>query len=124
MMVNIGALSLVALILGVLILILGFYLEFKTQLLRSVLSDTYSLLATNQRSLDYIQIHIRSLLGQTSQYRIRRHRTRPNIFTINQRVNSTSSLPQIPAPIYATIPRSTEDIIPDISQQSSGYRLA
>jgi hypothetical protein len=64
MMVNTGALSLVALILGVLILILGFYLEFKMQLLRSALSDIYSLLANNQRSLDYIQVHIRSLLGQ------------------------------------------------------------
>jgi hypothetical protein len=123
-MVNTGALSLVALILGVLILILGFYLEFKTQLLRSALTDTYSLLANNQRSLDYIQVHIRSLLGHTSQHRIRRHRTRPNIFTINQRVNSTSSLPQIPAPVYTTIPRSTEDIIPNISWQSSSYRLA
>jgi hypothetical protein len=114
----------VALILGVLILILGFYLEFKTQLLRSALTDTYSLLANNQRSLDHIQVHIRSLLGQITQHRIRRHRIRPNIFTINQRVNSTSSLPQIPAPVYTTVPRSTEDIIPDISWQSFSYRLA
>jgi hypothetical protein len=101
-------------------LILGFYLEFKTQLLRSALTDTYSLIANNQRSLDYIQVHIRSLLGQPTKHRIRGYRNRPTILTINQRVNS---LPHLPAPAYTTIPRSTEDIIPDISHLSSSYRL-
>ena len=102
-MTNTIALSTAVLITGVLILVLVIYQKYTIGVrIRRDLSEVYELGQSTQRTTRGTLCITSGLLGQQPE-RQRRHRSRPTVLNINQRVNSsTNHMPQIPAPIYST----------------------
>ena len=122
-MTNTTALSIAALITGVLILVLVIYQKYAIGVrIRRDLSEVYELGQSTQRTVRETLRITSGLLGQQPE-RQRRYRSRPTILNISQRVNSADHIPQIPTPVYSTQPRSTEQIIvPSITRQSDSYQ--
>ena len=111
-----------ALITGVLILVVIYQKYTIGVQIRRDLSEVYELGQSTQRTIRETLRITSGLLGQQPE-RQRRHRSRPTILNINQRVNSSGHILQIPTPVYSTQPRSTEQIvIPSITRQSDSYQ--
>ena len=118
-----NTLSIVALITGVLILVLVIYHKYAIGIrIRRDLSEVYKLGQSTQRTVRETLRITSGLLGQQPE-RQRRHRSRPTVFNISQRIESQGHIPQIPAPVYSTQPRSQEQIIiPSVTRQSDSYQ--
>ena len=122
-MTNTTALSIAALTTGLLILVLVIYQKYAIGVrITRDLSEVYELGQSTQRTARETLRITSGLLGQQPE-RQRRHRSRPTVLNISQRFNSQSNIPQIPAPVYSTQPRSQEQIlIPSVSRQSDSYQ--
>ena len=121
---NTIALSIVALIKTVLTLVLVIYQKhaINNKITRD-LSEVYKLGQSTPRTTRQTLRITSGLLGQQLPERQRRHRSRPTVFNISQHFNSQSNIPQIPAPVYTTQPRSQEQIlIPSVSHLSDSYQ--
>ena len=120
---NTIALSIAVLTTGLLILVLVIYQKYAigVRITRN-LSEVYELGQSTQRTARETLRITSGLLGQQPE-RQRRHRSRPTVFNISQRVESQGHIPQIPAPVYSTQPRSQEQIIvPSVTHQSDSYQ--